>query len=56
VGRLDNYAFVFRTPAMLRSIRNTVGWMVVVPTGAVIGLVFAVLADKLRAASRSPSR
>lgn len=44
----DNYGFVFSDPAMLRSIRNTLGWMVVVPAVAVaIGLVFAVLADRL---------
>jgi alpha-glucoside transport system permease protein len=44
----DNYEFVFSDPAMLRSIRNTLAWMVVVPTvGVVIGLVFAVLADRL---------
>jgi alpha-glucoside transport system permease protein len=45
---LDNYRFVFTDPAMLRSIRNTIAWMIVVPVGAVsIGLVFAVLADRL---------
>lgn len=44
----DNYQFVFSDPAMVRSIRNTLAWMVVVPTiGVVIGLVFAVLADRL---------
>lgn len=46
---LDNYRFVFTDESMLRSIRNTAGWIVIVPTVAlVIGLVFAVLADKLR--------
>ncbi|MTV25198.1 sugar ABC transporter permease [Nitriliruptoraceae bacterium ZYF776] len=45
---LDNYAFAFSDPAMLRSIRNTLAWMVVVPTVAVVvGLGFAVLADRL---------
>jgi alpha-glucoside transport system permease protein len=46
---LDNFKFVFTDPSMLRSIRNTVGWMVLVPTVAVtIGLLFATLADRLR--------
>jgi alpha-glucoside transport system permease protein len=44
----DNYAVVFSDPAMLRSIRNTLAWMIIVPAVAVvIGLVFAVLADRL---------
>jgi alpha-glucoside transport system permease protein len=46
---LDNYEFVFTDPSMLRSIRNTLGWIVIVPAVAVsIGLVFATLADRLR--------
>jgi alpha-glucoside transport system permease protein len=46
---LDNYRFVFTNDSMLRSIRNTVGWIVVVPVvGVAIGLVFATLADRLR--------
>ena len=46
---LDNFRFVFTDPSMLRSIRNTVGWMVLVPLVAVsIGLAFATLADRLR--------
>jgi alpha-glucoside transport system permease protein len=45
----DNYAFVFTDEAMLRSIRNTLGWIIVVPAVSVsIGLAFAVLVDKLR--------
>jgi alpha-glucoside transport system permease protein len=45
---LDNYVNIVQDPALLRSVRNTVFWMIVVPAGAVlIGLVFAVLADKL---------
>jgi alpha-glucoside transport system permease protein len=45
---LDNYGFVFSDPAMLRSIRNTLGWMIVVPAVSVsVGLVFALLADRL---------
>jgi alpha-glucoside transport system permease protein len=46
---LDNYRFVFTDPSMLRSIRNTVGWLVLVPIVAVsIGLAFATMADRLR--------
>jgi alpha-glucoside transport system permease protein len=46
---LDNFKFVFTDDSMLRSIRNTLGWIVVVPTVAVvIGLAMATLADRLR--------
>jgi alpha-glucoside transport system permease protein len=46
---LDNYRFVFSDDSMLRSIRNTLGWIVIVPLFAtVIGLIYATLADKLR--------
>ncbi len=46
---LDNFKFVFTDPSMLRSIRNTFGWMILVPAVAVsIGLAFATLADRLR--------
>ena len=53
VGRdwvgLDNYEFMFTDDSLLRSIRNTIGWIVVVPLVAVtVGLVFATLADRLR--------
>ena len=45
---LANYRFVFTDESMLRSIRNTAGWVVLVPLVAVsIGLVFATLADRL---------
>lgn len=45
---LDNYRFVFTDRDMLRAIRNTVGWLVLVPLAAVtIGLLFATLADRL---------
>ena len=45
---LDNYRFVFTDPGMLRSIRNTAGWLVLVPLVAVTtGLAFAVMADRL---------
>ncbi|HET6791978.1 MAG TPA: sugar ABC transporter permease [Actinomycetota bacterium] len=46
---LDNYRFVFTDVNMLRSIRNTAGWLVLVPLVAVgIGLAFATMADRLR--------
>jgi alpha-glucoside transport system permease protein len=45
----DNYKFVFTDESMLRSLRNTAGWVLLVPLVAVtIGLVFATLADRLR--------
>ena len=46
---LDNYKFVFTDESMLRSLRNTAGWIILVPLVAVsIGLAFATLADRLR--------
>jgi alpha-glucoside transport system permease protein len=46
---LDNYRFVFTDRHMLRAIRNTAGWLVLVPLlGVSIGLAFATLADRLR--------
>jgi len=46
---LDNFKFVFSDESMLRAIRNTVGWIVIVPLfGVLIGLAFATLADRLR--------
>ncbi|MGZ6545771.1 MAG: carbohydrate ABC transporter permease [Actinomycetota bacterium] len=46
---LENYRFVFTDPDMLTSIRNTIGWVVLVPLVAVsVGLMFATLADRLR--------
>ncbi len=46
---LENYGFVFTDGPMLRSIRNTIGWIVLVPLFSVgIGLAFATLADRLR--------
>ncbi|HEX6236508.1 MAG TPA: sugar ABC transporter permease [Acidimicrobiales bacterium] len=45
----DNFSFVFSDTSMLRSIRNTVGWIIFVPLVATsIGLAFATLADRLR--------
>lgn len=44
----ENYGFVFTDDGMLRSIRNTLGWIIVVPGVAVaVGLAMAVLSDKL---------
>lgn len=46
---LENYRFVFTDASMLRSLRNTAGWVFIVPLVAVtIGLAFATLADRLR--------
>ena len=46
---LENFQFVFTDASMLRAIRNTAGWIVIVPLVAVtIGLAFATLADRLR--------
>jgi len=46
---LDNFKFVFTDESMLRAIRNTLGWMILVPVVAVTtGLAFATLADRLR--------
>jgi alpha-glucoside transport system permease protein len=45
---LDNYRFVFTDTNMLQAIRNTAGWLILVPLVAVsIGLAFATLADRL---------
>jgi len=45
---LDNYRFVFTNEDMMRAIRNTAGWLILVPIVAVsIGLMFATLADRL---------
>ncbi len=45
----ENYGFVFTDEAMLRSIRNTAIWIILVPLVAVgTGLAFATLADRLR--------
>lgn len=46
---LENFQFVFTDASMLRAIRNTAGWILIVPIVAVtIGLAFATLADRLR--------
>jgi alpha-glucoside transport system permease protein len=46
---LANYKFIFTDESMLRALRNTALWVIVVPLVAVsVGLVFATLADRLR--------
>ena len=46
---LENYEFAFTDESMLRSMRNTALWIVLVPLVAVsVGLAFATLADRLR--------
>jgi alpha-glucoside transport system permease protein len=46
---LDNFEFVFTDESMLRGLRNTALWIVVVPlVGVGVGLAFAALADRLR--------
>jgi len=46
---LENYGFVFTDDGMLRAIRNTLGWIIIVPSISVaVGLGFAMLVDKLR--------
>ena len=45
---LDNYEFIFSDESMLRSLRNTLAWIILVPAMAVsIGLIFATMADRL---------
>src|SRR6266511_1618008 len=45
----DNFKFVFTDSGMLTAIRNTAGWIILVPLVATaIGLGFATLADRLR--------
>ena len=44
----DNFKFVFTDSTMLTALRNTLGWIILVPIVATaIGLLFATLADKL---------
>ena len=45
----ENYEFVFTDESMLRAIRNSATWIVLVPfLGVTIGLAFATLADRLK--------
>jgi alpha-glucoside transport system permease protein len=46
---LANYAEIFTDPANLTSVQNTMIWVIVAPSIAtVLGLIFAVLTDRLR--------
>jgi alpha-glucoside transport system permease protein len=46
---LDNYRFALSDDTMVRSLRNTAGWIVIVPLMAVgLGLAFAWLSNTLR--------
>jgi alpha-glucoside transport system permease protein len=46
---LENFKFIFTDEDMLRSIRNTAGWVILVPLVAVAtGLALATLTDRLR--------
>jgi alpha-glucoside transport system permease protein len=48
-GFADNYSFVFTDPEMQIAIRNNALWLIIGTTGSVvIGLLFAVLADRVR--------
>ncbi len=54
---LDNYHFVFSDHSMLRALRNTAGWIILVPLVAVsVGLGFAALQIASVVANPSPSR
>ncbi|MFP3958627.1 MAG: carbohydrate ABC transporter permease [Spirochaetaceae bacterium] len=45
---LRNYAFIFTDPDMIIILRNTLGWVIVVPVVAVtFGLLIAVMTDRL---------
>jgi alpha-glucoside transport system permease protein len=45
---IENFRFVFTDNDMLLSMRNTFGWVIIVPLfGVSIGLLFAVLTDRL---------
>lgn len=46
---VDNYTEMFRDPATLKAVRNTVIWVVVAPTLLTgLGLILAVLVEKVR--------
>ena len=45
---LENYRFVFTDESMIRSMRNTLAWIIIVPgVSVLVGLAVAVLSDKL---------
>lgn len=46
---LDNYLWIFTRPAALRTVLNTLVWVLVVPTiSTIVGLAYAVFIDKSR--------
>ena len=54
---LQNYAFLFSNPKMLVTLRNTLLWVLVVPSVTVsLGLVIAVLVDKLHPTTEKSSK
>lgn len=53
----ENYVTVFTDPSLLVSLRNSLGWVIVVPLlSVVIGLAFAAMADRLGKRSESLSK
>ncbi len=49
VNGLDNFIWMFTEPTALITLRNTVLWVILVPTiSTVVGLVYAVFIDKAR--------
>jgi alpha-glucoside transport system permease protein len=53
----DNYLRVFTDTALLAALRNSLGWVVVVPLfSVVIGLAFAAMADRLGRRSEALSK
>jgi alpha-glucoside transport system permease protein len=54
---LDNYEYLFTDPALHDALINNAIWIVVVPVGAVaIGLLVAVLADRLKPTAEKVSK
>ena len=46
---LDNYRFAFTDPTMLRTILNTIAWIILVPLmSTVVGLAYAVFIDRAK--------
>nr|WP_084104885.1 sugar ABC transporter permease [Demequina sp. NBRC 110056] len=46
---LDNYIFAFTDPTMLRTILNTIAWIILVPLmSTIVGLAYAVFIDRAR--------
>lgn len=54
---LDNYIRLFTDSATLTAVRNSIAWVIIVPFFAVgIGLIFAVLSDKLGSKTEALSK